>query len=345
MSAFFSKNRNTRNSREIDPEKRTVRIIFLSAVGAVLLMLVIALITFLLTVQSKELTMVPDMRGMELANAIIRMQEKALYANVQLRFSDSMNDKGTVLEQDPKPGTLVKAGGRVLLKVSKGIAVEKLDNYVGMDVTEVENHLRSLKTSYGQLLVLKKPFIYVFNDKPAGTILEQKPLPGTEVSVNTSLSFVVSKGPEGQLTIVRDYENIPWDRALDLAVMDAYPFSFSIVDKKTGMESGVVVNQSPTSESEVPFDTVRQLFITKPDEIPQDQVFGILEKEIPVYPVAVPVTVTAVLPAGDKKVLASFKSTGGLLSVPYMEPDGTALLIAINGEDKIREVVRVQAAE
>ena len=207
----------------------------------------------------------------------------------------------------------------------------------------MENHLRSLKTSYGQLLVLKKPFIYVYSDKPAGTILEQKPLPGTEISVNTALEFVVSKGPEGQLTTVRDFEDVPWDRALELAVLDAYPFSFSIVPKKRGMNAGVVVSQSPSAEAEVPFDTVRQLFITEPEDIPKDQVFGILQKEIPVFPVPVPVTVTAVLPAGDKKVIANFKTSGGFISIPYLEPDGTSLVISINGEDKIREIVRIPA--
>ncbi len=339
MSAFFFRKRKT--SGPVDEEKKLVRIILLSSLGSVALMIIIAVITFLLTVESKELTMVPDMRGMELANAIIRLQEKALYANVQLRFSDSMEDKGTVLAQDPKPGTLVKAGGRVLLKVSKGVAVEKLDNYVGMDINEVENRLRSLKTGYGQFLVLKKPFTYIYSDKPAGTILEQKPLPGTEVSVSTSLEFVVSKGPEGQLTTVRDFTGIDWKRALDLAAADGYPFSFSVVPEKRGQKPGVVVSQSPSVGARVPSDTVRQIFITKPDNIPLDKVFGLLEKELPVYPVPVPITVTAVLPAGDKQIVASFKYSGGLLSIPYLEPDGTSLVISINGEDKIREIVRI----
>ncbi len=343
MSAFFS--RKQRNSKNDDPEKKVVRMILFSSLGAVFLMIIIAIITFLLTVESKELTMIPDTRGMELANAIIKLQEKALYASVQLRYSDSMSDKGTILDQDPKPGTLVKAGARVLLKVSKGIAVEKLDNYVGMDIIEVENHLKSLTTSYGHLLKLKKPFTYVFSEKPVGTIIEQKPLPGTEISIDTSLEFVISKGVEGQLTTVRDFENVAWDRALELVVIDGYPFSFSIIPKKKGQKDGVVVSQSPSVESEVPADTVRQLFITKPDDIPKDYVFGILEKEIPVFPVPVPITVTAILPAGDKQVLAQFKHAGGVISIPYLEPDGTSLMVAINGEDKIREVVRVPAVE
>ncbi len=339
MSAFFSKKQ--KNFQNPDQDKKILHLILFSALGAVALMIIIAAITFILTVKSKELTMVPDTRGMELASAIIKLQEKALYAGVQLRYSDSMSDKGTVLGQNPRPGTLVKAGARVMLKVSKGIAVEKLANYVGMDITEVENHLKSLTSRYGQLLVLKKPYTYINSGQPAGTILEQKPLPGTEISLSTKLEFVISKGPVGQLTTVRDFENVSWDRALELALTDGYPFSFSIVARKRGQQAGVVVNQSPSGGSEVPFDTVRQLFITSPEKIPVDQVFGVLEKEIPMYPVPVPVTVTAVLPAGDKQVIARFKHSGGLISIPYLEPDGTALVIAINGEDKIREIVRV----
>ncbi len=343
MSAFFSgKQKKTQST---DQEKRILRLILVSALGAVALMIIIASITFILTVKSKELTMVPDTRGMDLANAIIKLQEKALYAEVQLRYSDSMSDKGTILGQNPRPGTLVKAGARVLLKVSKGVAIEKLENYVGMDITEVENHLKSLTTRYGQLLTLKKPYTYVNSGQPAGTILEQKPLPGTEISLDTNLEFVISKGPEGQLTKVRDFENVTWDRALDLALADGYPFSFSLAAKKRGQHAGVVVSQSPSGGAEVPFDTVRQLFVTPPDTIPVDQVFGILEKEIPHYPVPVPVTVTAVLPAGDKQVIARFKHSGGLISIPYLEPEGTSLVIAINGEDKIREVVRAPSTE
>lgn len=339
MSAFFT--RKQKYLHNTDPEKRIVRTILFSALGAVMLMVLIASITFVLTVKSKELTMVPDTRGMELENAMLKLQDKALYARIQLRYSDSMKDKGVVLGQSPRPGTLVKAGARVLLKVSKGVAIEKLDNYVGMDITTVENHLKNLTTNYGQLLTVKKPYDYINSVKPAGTILEQKPRPGSEIAADTSLEFIISKGPVGQLTPVRDLENVSWNRALDLVILDGYPFSFSIVKKKRSEPAGVVVNQSPSAGSEVPSDTVRQLFITAPADIPKDQVFGVLQKEIPQYPVPVPITVTAVLPAGDKKIIADFKYTGGLISIPYLEPDSTSLVIAINGEDKIREIVRV----
>ncbi len=335
-SKRFRKNKIT----EPDPEKRFLNMIIYSSLGAVALMLVIAMVTFLITLDSKELTMVPDMKGMDLANAVIDLQEKALYAEVQLRYSSSMSDKGTILGQDPKQGTLVKAGTRVLLKVSKGASVEKLQDYTGWNLIELENHLKSLVTSYGPLLKLNKPYIYVYNDAEPGTILEQKPLPDTEITILTDLSIVVSKGPEDLLTLVRDYDGTGWQRALQLAIADSFPFTFSSRPAGRGEVPGMVISQSPAAESEVPSDIVRQIYITEPVEIEQGYIFGILEKELPVYPVKVPVEVNSITPGGIKTTLAKLYHSGGLLTVPYIVADGSTLIISINGEEKIKEVVR-----
>lgn len=325
---------------EPDPEKKFLNMIIYSSLAAVALMLVIAIITFVITLDSKELTMVPDMNGMDLANAIIDLQEKALYAEVQLRYSSNMSDKGTILGQDPNQGTLVKAGTRVLLKVSKGASIEKLQDYTGWNLIELENHLKSLVTSYGPLLKLNKPYIYVYNDEQPGTILEQKPLPGTEITILTDLSIVVSKGPEGSLTLVRDYEGTGWQRALQLAIADGFPFTISSRQVQGGEVPGMVISQSPSAESQVPSDTVRQIYITEPVEIEQGYIFGILEKELPVYPVKVPVEVESITPGGVTTTLAKLYHSGGLLTVPYIVADGSTLTVSINGEEKIREVVR-----
>ena len=345
MAKIFKRFTKSKNSESVDPEKKFLNIIIYSSLGAVALMLVIAISTFLITVDSKELTMVPDMVGVDLANAIIDLQDRSLYAKVQQRYSGDMSDKGTVLGQDPKQGTLVKAGTRVLLKVSKGASVEKLEDYTGWGLIELENHLKSLVTSYGPLLNLKKPYIYVYDDSPAGTILEQKPAPGTEISILTDLSIVVSKGPEGALTLVRDYKGTGWQRALQLAIADGFPFTFSSRPAKRGETPGMVVNQSPAAESEVPGDTVRQIYITDPVEIEQGYIFGILEKDLPVYSVKVPVKVNATTPGGVESTLANLYHAGGLLTIPYIVADGSTISILINGEEKIHEVVRSLAVE
>lgn len=343
MSNFFKG--LGRNQISSDPEKKFLNIVIFSALGSIILMLLIAIITFLITLESKELTMVPDMKGLELANAIIDLQERALFAEVQQRYSSDMSDKGTILGQDPKQGTLVKAGTRVLLKVSKGASIETLDDYTGWGLIELENHLKSLVTSYGPLLKLNKPYIYVYNESPPGTILEQKPIPGTEITILTDLSVVVSKGPEGSLTPVRDYEGAGWQRALQLAIADGFPFTISSKTSQSGETPGMVLSQSPSAESEVPGDTVRQIYISDPVEIEQGYIFGILEKELPLYPVKIPVEVKAITPGGVETSIARLYHSGGLLTIPYIVSDGSTLTISINDEEKIREVVRSLSIE
>jgi eukaryotic-like serine/threonine-protein kinase len=323
-----------------DPDRKFLHYVIYSAIASVALMLVIALVTFLITIESKELTMVPDMKGMDLANAIIDLQDRALFAEVQQRYSNDMADKGTVLGQDPEQGTLVKAGTRILLKVSKGASVENIEDYTGWGLIELENHLKSLVTSYGPLLKLNKPYIYIYDESPPGTILEQKPLPGTEITILTDLSVVVSKGPEGSLTPVRDYSGTGWQRAFQLAISDGFPFTVSSRTVQSGEIPGMVINQSPPAESQVPADTVRQIFISEPVEIEQGYLFGILEKELPIYPVKVPVEVKSITPGGIETTLAKLYHAGGLLTIPYIVSDGSSLTISINGEEKIREVVR-----
>ena len=92
-----------------ESEKRLLRIIALFSLGTLVIAAAAGAIAFVLTLEDTEETMVPDVEGMELANAIIELQDKGLYAEVQLRYSNSLSDKGTVLGQEPTPGSVVKA--------------------------------------------------------------------------------------------------------------------------------------------------------------------------------------------------------------------------------------------
>ena len=66
--------------------------------------------------------------------------------------------------------------------VSRGVVVDKVENYVGQNIDDVKMHLQTLfSTSARPLLSLKEPAMYRFSTENAGTILEQKPTPGTEI--------------------------------------------------------------------------------------------------------------------------------------------------------------------
>src|SRR6056297_22014 len=320
-------------------ENKFFRMLLYFSLGTLGVALLAAVVTFIIALEGHEETMVPDLRGMELPNAIIELQDKGLYGTVQLRYSNKLSDKGTVLGQEPVAGAVVKATSEVLLRVSKGAAVEKLDNYVGWNVNELETHLKSLESVYGPLLELKKPYIRVYDESPVGTILEQKPEPGTELTVLTELELVVSKGPEGQITEVKDYTEMEWRNALAEIVASGHRFVFTVTNQEEG-DPGTVVSQSPQPENEVPTETLRQLMIKAPDEIEENYRFGIIERELPEYPVHVPVQVELIRTSGEKETLISFNHKGGLLTIPYLEEVGSTIVIQIDGEEIVRHRVQ-----
>jgi eukaryotic-like serine/threonine-protein kinase len=322
-----------------ETENRFFRILILFSFGTLALAFLLGVLAFVLSLEGREETMVPDLEGMELANAVIELQDKGLYAEVQLRYSNSLSDKGTVLGQEPIPGSVLKAGSEVLLRVSKGAAVEKLENYVGLNINELEARLKSLESVYGPLLRLKTPLIRVYDESPRGTILEQKPKPGTELSVLTELELVVSKGPEGQMSVVRDYTGLDWRSALQSAASSGHPFVFTRTNDPEG-SPGTVVSQSPKAEAEVPVDTIRQLLVRPPQELEEGYRFGILEKELPDQPLAIPIQIEAISPTGEQETLIGFRHAGGLLTVPYLQKIGTSLIVLIDGQERIRVQVR-----
>jgi len=347
----YGKNDQLRNQelkykqrRTRDPESKLFRTILFFSLGTLAVALLSAVLTFILTLEGKEETMIPDVGGMELANAIIELQDKGLYATVQLRYSDKLSDKGTVIGQDPEPGAVVKATSEVLLRVSKGVAVEKLDNYVGWSIIELESHLKSLESVLGPILTLNRPYIRVFDTSPPGTILEQQPTPGTELTVLTELQLVVSKGPEGQITLVRDYTGMEWREALNSIINSGKPFIFTVTRDEEG-EAGTIVSQTPEPDREVPTDTLHQLVMLEPQELEEDFEFGIIERDLPEYPVPVPIIVDRITSSGEIENILTFDHKGGLLTIPYVERDGSTIVVRIDNEDVVRLRVTKQALQ
>jgi eukaryotic-like serine/threonine-protein kinase len=323
-------------------ERRYVKTILWVCIGMVLVVAIGAVTAFLMTVRSEEQTMVPDVIGQELASALIDLQEKHLIPNITLRFSSDPSDKGTILGQDPVPGTLVKADARVVLIVSKGSAIERIEEYIGWYIYDLENHLKTLVNVYGATLSIKKPVIRVFDDSEPGTVLEQKPLPGTEITGRTELELVVSRGPEGRTMIVKDYIGMPFEEVLaDLIMTQVYfVFTSRIAEDPETDVPGTVLAQNPEAETEVPADMLLQLVIAEPEDLPEGYVFGILEKTLDDYPVPVDLEIEAIDLTGRRQERYTIRHPGGLLTLPYLEEEGTILVISVSGTELLRFTVR-----
>ena len=158
MLKFFAKIKTLLPSEYDSPEHRYFKTVIFLALGAIVLMLLAGIVAFMVSVRGQEQTMVPNVIGNDLENALVSLQEKELYPHIQLRYSSTPADKGTILEQDPNPGAIVKVKSKILLRVSKGSIIDMVDNYVGWNLDDLEIHLKSLISVHGPLLSIQEPF-------------------------------------------------------------------------------------------------------------------------------------------------------------------------------------------
>ena len=143
-------------------------------------------ITIYVSKGGEELTM-PDLKGLSKSAVEEKLRKMGLVVgSVYMKESDK--DVGTVLDQDPQPGSKINTGKSVDITVSKGKKVQlvKVPDFTGGTIDAAKSSLKSLGLKVGS--VSKQ------NSKQAsGTIISQSPN-GTSVEEGTSIDFVVSNG-------------------------------------------------------------------------------------------------------------------------------------------------------
>ncbi|MDR2483541.1 MAG: PASTA domain-containing protein [Treponema sp.] len=314
--------------------------LFLSlAAGALVLAGFAALAAFFVALQGAEQTMVPDVRDKDLTEALLELQAKELYPRIQLRYSPSASERGMILEQDPQAGTIVKAGRRIRLVVSRGAVLNVVEDYRGRNIEEVQMDLRSLFASTPQpLLSLKEPFMYEFSSEAAGTILQQSPEPGTPLTGPVSLTLVVSRGLEQKTISAPDLIGVSYSEALARLASGDIRFRFSLQPAQEGEPPGTVVFQSPEPGSSMGPGIRLSLTLAAPSEAADGESFAVFTYLLPENLYPQPVRLEALLPSGERRLLAELGHSGGELSVPYRAPAGSFLILSMLN----RELYRVE---
>ena len=318
-----------------------LRVFIAAAMALIAFVTLVALTVFFIAVRGAEQTMVPDVTGKELTTALLELQTKELYPRIQLRYSQNAADKGSILDQEPSPGAIVKAGRRIKLVVSRGMVVDKVENYIGQNLDDVKMHLQTLfSTSSRPLLALKEPPMYQFSPEAAGTILEQKPEPGTDVSGPTRLDFVVSRGPENAMVKVPDLVGLPIADAMERIRQSGIFFTFSARPVQSGEVGETVVSQLPAGQAVITANTRVALVVSIPARVPEGEVFGIFERMLPEYPYPLALRLEALLPTGDRRRIVATDHPGGAFSAPYRLPEGSVLILSILNREVLREEAR-----
>ncbi|MCD1653853.1 PASTA domain-containing protein [Treponema zuelzerae] len=322
------------------------RIIIGTALAVLLAAAGTGVAVFFLALRPAEKVMVPDIRGKDLPVALIEMQNRELYPKIQLRYSDNPHDKGTILEQQPSPGSIVKAGRRINLVVSRGVIVDRVENYLGQNIDELKIHLQALfSSSANPLLSVAEPLMYRYSAEAAGTILEQDPPPDTPITAPVKLTLAVSRGPQNDQAKVPDVTGLTIRQVLAAMEESQVLFDFTARAPEGDETAGTVVSQMPAGGSTVTTWTRVPAVVAMPAKSPDGKVYGILAENLPVYPYPFQIRIDAVSPQGERKPLVSLKHPGGPLTVPYALEEGTVLVLNILNKEAASFEVRAEQTE
>ncbi|MDR2601550.1 MAG: PASTA domain-containing protein [Spirochaetaceae bacterium] len=314
---------------------------FLSALVLLGFTAAVAMVVFFLTVRGPEQTMVPNVVGKDIIEALLEMQQKELYPQIQLRFSQSALDKNKILEQDPRHGAIVKAGRRIRLVVSQGVQISRVENYIGRNLTEVRAEIQTY-ASGGEtpVISIKEPVMYEISAKSPGTILEQSPSSGTGISGPIAISFVVSRGKDEDAAVPA-LVGLGLREAVAEIKKSGVTAVFSLRDGGRGAAE-TVVSQNPAAG--VVISKSKTVLVTiaapAPSSLLESEVFGLFEYELAPNPFPVETKLEALFPGGSREELAAFNHAGGLFTFPYRVPSGTVLILSMLDSEIYRETVR-----
>lgn len=310
--------------------------VILTAAVTFIILIASCLAVFFTVVQGAEKVLVPDVTGKSLTDALLELQAKELYPRIQLKYSELPGDKGTVLDQNPSSGAIVKAYRRITLTISRGIPIDFLEDYTGKKIDEVKNALEFL-FSGGDSLVEISPPVYKRDEAAAGTILAQFPGAGTSIDEKTRLQFVVSSGTEIPVTEVPPMNGLSIKEFLSKIGEYKVTVDFSAEEDEASPAAGTVVSAQDGKEISM-YARIPAVLRIRPRTDESETVQGVFSVELPEYPYPVPVRLDAQDKDGKLSAVADFSHPGLSCTIPYDVKKGTTLILYVLGEEYARTV-------
>ncbi len=306
-----------------------------TVIVAVVVMAFFGCVIFFVRVKGPEEVMVPDVCGKELTEALIEMQKKELYPKITLRYSETPGDKGTILDQNPSAGSIVKGYSRVSLVVSRGVVVDHVGNFVGQNYDQLKMDLQTLFAGQAQpLIVLAEPE-YKPDTSPAGTILEQDIPEGTDISEPVTVHLIVSRGATYENTRVPQLKGLSVNDMLSVISRSRIVFDFSSHIAKSDEKKGTVVAQQEFENEFIPNYSRMTVELALPSGEYEGNEYGIFAADLTVYPYPVAMRLDATTSDGTTYTLVNFLHTGASLTIPYAVPKDTVLtLYVVDKEQK-----------
>ena len=209
---------------------------------------------------------VPNVVGVKRTDAESQLKKLGLQMSVTKEEVNANVPKDVISSQSPDPNTKISKGGVVEVTVSKGPDLTAVPNLVGMSSGNAEAALTSVGLKLGSTQE-------AFSSVPKGKIAAQDPAANAQVTKGTSVTIVVSKGPE--MVVVPDVVSNTEEEAtkkLEAAGLVADP---QPVVSSTDTE-GTVKTQSPAGGQSVPKGSKITInVVSKPEQKSVPNVVGL----------------------------------------------------------------------
>nr|WP_051374071.1 PASTA domain-containing protein [Borrelia persica] len=289
--------------------------------------LIIACAIFFTFLKGSDIVLVPNLSGLYIEEAITELQNKELIPYVELKFSSTALDKGKVIDQNPKAGTVLRLDSKVKIFISKGSLINKVDNFIGKNIDDVLINLKANAINNNRMLYhLLRP-VEIESTLPKGTIIRQEPSPGTKIASLVDLQFLVSKGQEETyVKYIKNYVGLYYKDVIISLLNDEINFDINL---SKGNDFGSVIKQSLSPGSKIKNLDKLTITVNEP-KVTSTSVFGIVTYKLDIYPSSVDIMIKVKDASGNSSLFYSFKSRGGLLRLPYEALKGSTIELYIH---------------
>ena len=178
---------------------------------------------------------VPDVLGMSEDDAMRILSDKNLLPEFDYDFSDDV-DEGEVISTTPATGAKIEEGKKVSVIISKGSKKIEVPKLVGLTKGEAENKLAEAG--------LKGKSTEDYSSEYAeGVVMSQKLAAGKKTEKDTTVEYVVSKGPKQEMTSVPSLKGLTKEDAGKKIASSSLEIG-SITEQESDVTKGYVISQS-----------------------------------------------------------------------------------------------------
>jgi serine/threonine-protein kinase len=197
-----------------------------------------AIYSMRLALVGREVT-VPDVTGLEPAEASTKLLERRLTLEVEGERYDLRVEAGKILAQDPPAGAETKRDRKVKVITSLGSKVITIPDLRGSAARKAQITLRQRGLRLGNLSYIHSPEVR------ESQVISQEPLPEADRVRDDRVNLLVSQGPQEEAFVMPDLVGMDAQRAQRVLKRSGFRAANVVAEPGAEASHGEIVRQHP----------------------------------------------------------------------------------------------------